>query len=409
MKVKAFFQALLVVALLCGAWLAFLFRTIQSDGEAANPDSRGGVQEPVVVDRRDGGDAGTRPQEPVEPGELAQAEAAQDPAANDELRQGPIGEAYSNLSSLLDSSSDRLALLRELEELRNALNAMPSTEASQWIRRFLGSGVDLSLPFAFAVGENGWLDSAPSLRSWLLDEWAALDPRAAADYARRAFSQPLSEPAEHALHMRNYVLAEGRGPEVRSVLETQIRRVLAMESWFAEPSSALAESFDVLVFAEAYWAVPSLMAWATSENRSHLRQAARLSLDRLFIMDPLSGLEQMMQAGTRGPDSGFRASLVARADLSDPQQYALVQSYLMAPETSSAERESFYQRLPNLDLALSHNLVSQTYIWEHDDGVHRARAALEALEEWSGDARFASDQDLIMDAIVRLERILPEE
>jgi hypothetical protein len=75
------------------------------------------------------------------------------------------------------------ATRQQLAELRRTLAAMPTNEAVAEIRRFLDSKADAPTRLAFKLTAGGTLDEAPTLRTFLLDEMARLDPAAAAEYA----------------------------------------------------------------------------------------------------------------------------------------------------------------------------------------------------------------------------------
>jgi hypothetical protein len=83
----------------------------------------------------------------------------------------------------LRKESNARIIRQKLAELRKELSAMPTKEAVGAVRQFLDSKADVSTHLGFKLSSNGLLDDAPTLRTFLLDELAHLDPAAAAEYA----------------------------------------------------------------------------------------------------------------------------------------------------------------------------------------------------------------------------------
>ena len=114
-----------------------------------------------------------------------------------------LQKAFRSLQTVPDAKTAR----ELLAELRAALSAMPKNEAVAAIKQFLDSKADAATQLGFKVAKNGLLDDAPTLRTFLLDELARIDPAAAADYSKVILASKDS-PDEWAVALRN--LANGR-------------------------------------------------------------------------------------------------------------------------------------------------------------------------------------------------------
>ena len=116
---------------------------------------------------------------------------------------------------------DAPAARKLLAELRGTLSGMPTREAVGLIRQFLDSKADVSTRLGFRIGPHGQLEDAPTLRVFLLDELARLDPAEAAGYAKVILASKDS-PDEWAVALRN--LARGDDSDAgRNLLQQRIQ------------------------------------------------------------------------------------------------------------------------------------------------------------------------------------------
>src|SRR5205823_4306037 len=84
-----------------------------------------------------------------------------------------------------------------------------------------------------------------------------------------------------------------------------------------------------------------------------------------------------------------RANFFARADVRDAQQKSLLEAYLLDPRRSSEELKTFTGLYPNANYMISNNLLTPTKTPAHAELAERDRAALETVEAWLADPRFA--------------------
>jgi len=251
-----------------------------------------------------------------------------------------------DLLTEVKSAPDAKAARQRLAALHAALSAMPTNEAATAIRQLLDSHVDGSTHLGFKVASNGLLEAAPTLRTFLLDELARIDPMAAAQYARTVLGSKDS-PDEWALALRN--LARGdSSSDGRVLLEHKTDELLHQESWQTNPSAGYLEAFDVAVYLGATNLMPALSDLVRRHDNAAVSHAAFLALDRMVINDPATilGALEADPALMQGREA-TRANYFARADVRDSQQRQVLESYLLNSQISPAELETFAGGYPS--------------------------------------------------------------
>ena len=290
-----------------------------------------------------------------------------------------------------------------MADLHNALATMGKGEAVSAICQFLDSKADTPTHLGFKVAPNGLLDQAPTLRTFLLDELARLDPAAAAAYAKAVLAKQDS-PDEWAVALRNLAWGDP-SPEGRALLEEKTREMLRYDAWQQAPSAGFLEAFDAAVFLGGTNLAPSLTELVRKQDNPALAHAAYLALDRLVINTPLSLLTALeAQPDLMQGREATRADYFARADVRDPQQRQVLENYLLDPLRSAAELEQFAAVYPNANFMISPNLLTQTQTPDHSALVSRDAAALQAVQEWLADPRFAKLQPSLTTITLRLQQ-----
>ncbi len=279
-------------------------------------------------------------------------------------------------------------ILKLLTELRAAFSAMPTNEAVAVIKQFLDSKVDASTHLGFKVAGNGLLDAAPTLRTFLLDELARLDPAAAANYAKIILAGKDS-PDEWALALRN--LARGdTSAEGRALLEQKTSEMLQYEPWRQNPSTGFLEAFDATVYIGGTSLMPTLTDLVRQQDNPAVAHASYLALDRIVINNPTMALAALLADPSlmQGRET-TRADYFARADVRDPQQKQILKNYLLNPQISPAEIDAFVGIFPNANYMISPNLLTQSQTPNHAALVNRDAESLLAVRDWITDPRFA--------------------
>jgi hypothetical protein len=305
-------------------------------------------------------------------------------------------------SKLLKGIPDAKKMRQQLTELRRTLASIAPNEAVAEIRQCLDSKADLPTRLGFKLNSGGTLDESPTLRIFLLDEMARLDPAAAAEYAKVILASKDS-PDEWAVALRN--LAKGNPSSGgRALLEEKTIELLQHEPWQQNPSVGFLEAFDAAVFVGGTKAVPALSDLIRRKDNQAVAHAAFLALDRLVINDPVQTLTVLQTTldSMQGREQ-IRANYFARGDVRDPRQRELLESYVLNIQISAAELEAFAGVYPNANFMLSPNLLTQNQTLEHGTLVARDAESLRVVTEWIADPRFAIQRPMLERIFRRLD------
>jgi hypothetical protein len=327
--------------------------------------------------------------------------------SNDLITTAAMGDSLRKRWDSLKAAPSPEAARTVLAELRSHLASLPASVASKTIRDILDSKEDAQTRLKFAVGADAFLTESPSLRTFLLDQLARVDPAAAAAYAETILST-MSSPDEWALALRSYALGSTTS-DARSFLEQKMQTLLQYEPWQKEPSVGYLESFDVAVHLGGTNLMPALTTLVRKTDNQAVAHAAYLALDRLAIADPLATLTKLQT----DPDlmtgrEATRANYFARADAGDTQQRTLLENYLLNPQLNAAELTTFTGLYPNANYMVSYNLLTRTQTPDHETLSRRDRAALQAVESWLADARFESLKSQLQTMKNRLETFVKQ-
>jgi hypothetical protein len=347
--------------------------------------------------------ATTHPAETLSPTVSATANPAVVTPASERL-SGQLQQAAISLRAAQDEMSAR----QKLEQLRAALLAAPKDEAVAAIRAFLDSKADADTHLAFKVGQGGVLDGAPTLRTFLLDELGRLDPAAAADYSR-IILQSEDSPDEWAVALRNLAWGD-TSADGRSLLEQKTTELMQDAAWQQNPSTGYLEAFDVAVYLGGTSLIPTLTGLLQQPNDPAVTHASYLALDRMVINDPGATLNALLA----NPDlmqgrETTRADYFARADVEDPQQKQILENYLLSPNTSAAEINTFAGIFPNANYMLSLNLLTQSQTLTRASLAARDAASLQAVQQWLADPQFARLQPVLSQMETRISGYVQQE
>lgn len=315
-----------------------------------------------------------------------------------------LGAALSRLRSASDGRATRALLA----DLRQHFGVIPKNQVVRSIRDFLDSKADVDTHFCFKVGKGGFLTDAPTLRTWLLDYLAQIDPAAAASYARVILNSADS-PDEWALALRDLALGDS-SPDERVLLVEKTGDLLNNQDWQQNPTTGYLEAFDVAVFlGDASLANP-LAVLMSDPNNPAVAHAAFLALDRMVINNPAA----ILAALEADPDlmqgrENTRADYFARADVQDAQQREVLESYLLDPQIGAAEVQQFASIFPNANYMISPNLLTGNPTPNHAALVARDTASLQAIMEWLGDPRFANLRPELQVMQQRLQQFVQQE
>ena len=295
-----------------------------------------------------------------------------------------------------------------LAQLRQALVNGSTDEKVAAIRKLLDSKTDAATGLSFKPGKNGSLAEAPTLRTFLLDELARLDPAAAATVAREILNTSTS-PDEWAVALRN--LARGdTGADARMLLASKMGELLRNQAWQRDTAAGYLEAFDTAVFLGGTELLSPLADLLRQKDNPALAHAAFLALDRLAFNEPA----QVLAALEKNPEwlqgrEETRADYFARADVSNAAQRGIVENYLLDAVRSPAELQAFAGVFPNANFMVSQNLLTESKTLDHATIVSRDAASLKVVNAWLADARFEKIRPQLIKLQTRLEQFVNPE
>jgi hypothetical protein len=326
---------------------------------------------------------------------------APDPALKAELQ---------TLKSRLAQKPDRETVLRLLREfMQKAFSANPDTPAAALLE-FLRTGEDLSTSLGFVVGEAG-LDEWPTLRAFLLDLLGKIDPEMASRYALQTVIPAKSSTVEYAVSLQilwNHGGAEKPTPELTQAWLGLLKKA----DWSARPDPAWLESLD---FASRIpEATPEFLKASTDwlgrpKEAFGKAEAAEIVLERMMIRHPgetLSALLDNTQWMNEGRGPAVRASLFARADVTDSGQALSLKSYLQHLQPDGKEAGSFYEAFPCHNYGVAPGLSGQPDIPGAGDIQNMLRADLVLLQGWKNDPSMVVHRPWFDQAIEKIRGIL---
>ncbi len=312
-----------------------------------------------------------------------------------------------DLATRLNAAQDAEASRKILVELRAMLDALPREIASREVQSFLSLKKDAVTKLDVTVKAGGALGDASSLRVFLLDYLGQVDRLAAAALGKEILSIPTS-PDEWAVSLRNVAWADD-SPGNLAYLRAKAREMITHRAWQQNPSSGFLEAFDVIVHAKGVDLAPQLTELVRDKENRAVAHAAYLTLDRLTIADPAAALAplaarpEMMDGREQ-----TRANFFARADVRDAGQRKILESYLLDPQRSTQEMESFARIFPNANYMISNNLLTPMPTPDHAELTQRDHAALKVVKGWLADPRFTRLKPQIEEIHGRLQTFVQQ-
>lgn len=331
----------------------------------------------------------------------------------EEVSASPEGEQSDWLrrafeQAVVEISADPSQAATILSRLKGYIDAMPPKLASEVMQSMLSEpAMDVRTGLGFAVGENGRLRAAPSLRVAMLDWLGRIDPTAAAQLADEIFART-TDPDEFAISLRNYAWGNPRAKH-HPYLRERTLELATKEEWIEAPTAGTLEAFDVFVYARATEAADVLMDLASDQSPSGRASgyAAFLTLDRLYQQQPkelFAALEAEREfESATGP---MVAQMMARSDVRQPEVRQNMERYLLSPNRTQDELEAFTQIFPNHNFMISDNLLTEVDLPSGRELRARDEAAYNWVHEKLGDSRFAELRPELERAADRLEQFL---
>lgn len=293
--------------------------------------------------------------------------------------------------------------------LRAELRAAGQSQAADAIVHFLESGRDVATGLLFGPGPDGFLETAPSLRTLLLDELERADRALARDLAETVFAAS-SVADEWALALRITAHAEAPGDAgARVVFRQRIEALLHNPAWRAAPTAGFLHAFDAAVHSRDPVVVEDLAQLVAGTNSPAVTFAARLALERMVIQDYATTAGRLAADPTlAAADAEFRGLLFARADVSDSAQRAVLDRFLTDPATPPAELQSWAKYFPHRAKHISNNLLTRDGPTPVAELARMDRAALAVVRDWRASSAMARRAELLAPVQERLERYVSQ-
>ncbi len=313
-----------------------------------------------------------------------------------------LADKFRAAASELIRAPDAAAKRQAMAALRQALSDGSTNLTPAAIRRFLDTRVDAPTGQGFKPAGKGPLAEAPTLRTFLLDQLTSLDPAAAAEYARTILGSPDS-PDEWAVALKSLALGD-TSPAGRQLLEQKTAELLRNDSWQQNPSTGYLEAFDTAVFLGGTNLAPALTDLVRKQDNPAVAHAAYLALDRLVINDTADLLAALQaDPGLMQGREATRANYFARADVRDPLQRQVLESYLLDPRIGAAELAQFAGLFPSANYMISQNLLTPTPTPDRASLTARDATSLQTVQDWLADPRFTKLQPQLQRVKQRLE------
>lgn len=288
-----------------------------------------------------------------------------------------IEKAAKDIKETPNQEKSYLRLLQLETELKN----LPPEEAETIIANYLDTGDDVHTQLQFLLKTDGYLETAPTLRVFLLDQQGAIAPEAAAKYSKKVTGAK-NAPDEWAIALRNYARELRHPPEKDTFLKTKLEALLTHTAWTEAPTLGYLQAYDLIVFCGGNAFVPELSKQIEDSANPAAQYAARLTLDRLAIRNYTATTQAMlsnMNALKNSPE--VRGRIFARADVRDPKQRTLLERYLLKENLNATELDTFANSFPNINLEISHNLVTQEKKTPLSFHAEQDRASLAMIQE----------------------------
>jgi hypothetical protein len=310
-----------------------------------------------------------------------------------------LAQAIANAEIAIANGGDARTIL---SELRAKLLAAGDSAASKAILEYLESGRDCETGLTFKVGKNGAMISTPTMRTFLLDLLATVDPQAAVDYAETVFEAKTSAD-EYAICLRNLGRID-KSDAMKSYIASRAAELLGDSSLASSPTGGFVEAFDALAYSGDTDKIQLLAEYLAKDKGTALNMPAFIALDRLVIDDTETALKTLLDNSSILDDRPqTRAGYFARADLADEDQLEETEEYILKLDADGTEATYFFDTLPNLNFMIVDGLLTDSLSISNDYVAERQNAAIEALEKWESDARFSSYKSAISRAITRIK------
>jgi len=325
------------------------------------------------------------------------------PAAEQTSREldGLLASAFEEMAS--PDQKDRNAIMAKVAM---ALDSRQAEAAIGAIMKELESGRDTKSGEDFVCGEEG-LASASTWRVFLLDRLGRLDPRGAAEYARRVIFPSSNSAEEWAISLRHVLhsyppMASGQG---RTEISNLLARMLDRAEWRAESAAGLLEALDFIPHTpDPSNHLAALGVWLEGQGNAATTSAAQIAIERTMASQGDSVLAMFAEAA---PLQGvpLRATAMARADLRRPAQDQAVANFLSQLPSGSPEAEVFFRAFPLHRYSVAPGLASVPRVPDASELRAADEAALVVVVRWTEDPALRVHRTALRELTTKLQEL----
>lgn len=310
--------------------------------------------------------------------------------------QQRLGEVFAgigkNLSSAGQAEETTEVVLRCT--LKYMLD-MQAREAASAILQRLESGEDAETGLRFQVGEDG-LAAWPTWRVYLLDLLGSINPKMAADYARRNIFVRYDSADEWAVAMRSVLASTPPSRQVvaQEEISVLLSRMLAQPRWREAATDGMCEAVDFIAHTpDPAIHLAAMQRWATEKKDGSIDAALQIAAERATT--ETGG--RLIFAIAANPDllastpsqCTLRASVMARANLGQAEQNEAVRSYLVRIDPQGEEAAAFFAVFPNHRFSVASGLAASPVLPTAGEMRASDEAALRKMAVWKADPGLA--------------------
>ena len=274
-----------------------------------------------------------------------------------------------------------------------------TAQLTQALTQYLDSHDNIDFRSIFSMGRNGRINQAGTLRLYAMDILGVINPKASVNNALSVLKKEQNL-AEQAIAIRNLVWADYL--QHQKIIRDRAYKILTDPKVQSSPSNEALNFLDVFVYLKDFEALPLLVSFQRRDADSSLRSGSHLALYKLAQKNPLAVMNFLKGDYSRMSEYPLaRADLFAMADISDLEQYNIIESYLLNQSISKEERSHFIGVFPNRNGFVSFNLLTE-YDSDFDSPSKRRelgilppeeekiqdKAYLEIVTKLVGDPRF---------------------
>ena len=280
---------------------------------------------------------------------------------------------------------------RQLESVRDRWLGTPDPAAtaasiSGWLR----SSADARTGLALEPGPGGSLRGWPTLRVFLLDLLNVLDPDQAVELGRQILAATDSA-EEFAVALKP--LTGGRPWRASDAeLTSFLAQLLARRDWQDAQAAGFAEALDLARVTATPDTAVLLAKWL--DRQPSLAAAGEMALHETAAQTPAAVIPALAgDPSLLATRPSLRASLMARAAVSDPAQATAIETYLTNPTATDDEKRAFFAIFPLRAATTGYRLyASPPEPYQRSQVVADDQAALATVERWLADPALAALQ-----------------